>query len=160
MDLFNINNYSTHNKKKSYHSADEFHLLQPGDRTKKAVDSSIDVETKDTHGSGKKDFLVCAECKYPITRETDKIEVNEKHQHVFANPHGYFFQIGCFAEAAGCLTTGEETAFFTWFPGYSWQIAVCGQCWTLMGWAFTSNEFHFYGLILEKLIQITNEETK
>jgi hypothetical protein len=127
------------------------YCLKPGKHRQNAVDHAQQVDTQDTDDSDKKGFLRCTECQYPITRTIDRIEINEKHQHVFANPHGHIYQIGCFARAPGCVIVGEETSYFSWFPGYTWRIAICGQCWTLLGWAFHSPESQFFGLILDKL---------
>ena len=99
----------------------------------------------------KDDEIICAACHRPITHVRERISVNGRHEHVFANPHGYIYQIGCFAAAPGCVLIGQAESFFSWFPGYSWQIALCGQCGTLLGWAYRSAESGFYGLILEKL---------
>ena len=109
------------------------------------------VAAQDADDAAKKEFLRCAACLAPIARPSDRIAVNEQHQHVFTNPHGYIFCIGCFAQAPGCLAIGEETSYFSWFPGYAWQIALCGQCLTLLGWAFRSADSQFFGLILDKL---------
>ncbi len=135
----------------SWGSPDGLYCLQPGKHSNASVDRVQQVDTQDTDDSEEKKFLRCTECQYPITRKSDRIEINEQHQHVFANPHGYIFQIGCFAQAPGCIIAGEETSYFSWFPGYTWQIALCGQCWTLLGWAFRSHESQFFGLILDKL---------
>lgn len=139
-------------------SHDGLYSLQRGKRADDEVEHGHKVETLDTDDSDKENFLRCTECKFPITRKIDRIEINEQHQHVFANPHGYIFQIGCFAQAPGCLIAGEETGYFSWFPGYTWRIALCGQCWTLLGWAFRSQESQFFGLILEKLTESTLRE--
>ena len=127
------------------------YCLKVGKRTHKAVDQAEQVDTHDKDDPNKKDTLHCIECHYPITRQSDRIQVNEQHQHVFANPHGYVYQIGCFGRAPGCIAIGQESSHFSWFPGYSWQVALCGQCWTLLGWAFGSSESQFFGLIVEKL---------
>jgi len=132
-------------------SHDGLYCLQRGKHTKDAVDHVKKVETRDTDDSDKKEFLCCIKCQYPITRNRDRIQINEQHQHVFANPHGYIFQIGCFAQAPGCVIAGEETSYFSWFPGYTWRFALCGQCLTLLGWAFRSHDSQFLGLILDKL---------
>ena len=128
-----------------------FELLRQGEKTKNAVDVVKKLKTKDSENFDKANFLLCIKCKFPITQETDRIQINEKHQHVFANPHGHIFQIGCFARAAGCIVFGDETSYFTWFPGYAWQTALCGNCGDLLGWAFQSKEFQFFGLILDKI---------
>ena len=134
-----------------YCSSAGLRLLQRGKHRDGAVDHDQQVDTQDIDNADKKEFLRCTECHYPITRKRDRIQINEQHQHVFANPHGYIFHIGCFAQAPGCVIASEETSYFSWFPGYAWQIALCGQCLTLLGWAFRSSESQFFGLILDKL---------
>ncbi len=109
------------------------------------------VSSDNSEEDEKQRFFRCAVCQHPITRPEDRICVNEQHQHVFANPHGYIFNIGCFTAAQGCLMAGDETRFFSWFPGYSWRYAHCEQCLTHLGWMFRSQEFQFVGLILDKL---------
>jgi hypothetical protein len=136
-----------------YTSSGLLYALKRGKYPADAVEHDQQVDTREKDHAEKKDALCCAACKYPITREQDRIQVNEQHQHVFANPHGYIFQIGCFAQAPGCLIAGEETAFFSWFPGYTWRYALCGQCGTLLGWAFRSQMSQFLGLILDRLTQ-------
>ncbi|MCP4400782.1 MAG: hypothetical protein GY801_26205 [bacterium] len=97
-------------------------------------------------------FLRCIVCQATITRQSDRITINERHQHVFTNPHGYIFQIGCFAVAQGCVFSDNESNFFSWFPGYAWRFALCGQCLTHLGWGFRSQDSQFVGLILDKLL--------
>ena len=117
-------------------------LFRPADAT--------DAAERDT--PEKADALLCAACRFPIASLRDRISVNERHEHVFANPRGYIYQIGCFAAAPGCALLGKETTYFSWFPGYAWQIALCGHCAAMLGWGFRSQDSRFYGLILEKLI--------
>ncbi len=119
-------------------------LFQPADET-----AAAERDTPE-----KADALLCAACRYPIASLRERISVNERHEHVFANPHGYIYQIGCFAAAPGCALIGEESAFFSWFPGYAWQIALCGRCAAMLGWSFRSSESRFYGLILDKLVAL------
>lgn len=109
--------------------------------------------TDDAERPDEEDVLYCAKCHAPITSRRNRITVNEQHEHVFANPAGYIFHIGCFREARGCMITGEETDYFTWFPGYTWRYALCGRCITLLGWAFRSQESVFFGLIVDKLCE-------
>ena len=115
---------------------------------------AIDIrnETKVREKDQEEKFLRCAACNAPITKECDRISINEQHQHVFTNPHGYIFQIGCFAVAQGCVFGDDETNFFSWFPGYAWRYALCGQCLTHLGWGFRSQDSQFVGLILERLL--------
>ena len=126
-------------------------LLRKGEKNEIDVDVDKRVESKDSKSFDKHNFLVCIKCKNPITQETNRIQVDEKHQHVFANPQGHVYQVGCFSRAQGCIIFGEKTSYFTWFPGYTWQIVLCSFCGSLLGWFFQSNKFHFFGLILDNI---------
>ena len=128
-----------------------FEFLRKGEETKESIDVAKKTKTQDNEDSNKANFLRCKKCKLPITREENQIQINEKHQHVFANPSGHVFQICCFTQAPGCFVFGEKTSYFTWFPGYSWQVALCLQCGTLLGWFFQSKDSQFFGLILDNL---------
>ena len=77
-----------------------------------------------------------AACRSLITTTDMRTRVHGKHEHVFANPAGYMYQIGCFATAPGCSHEGPPSWEFTWFQGHTWQIAVCRGCNALMGWRF------------------------
>jgi len=126
-------------------------------KTKKqpSTDPTPKVIPKTSDTSDDKNFLCCAVCQNPITRNRDRIEQNGAHRHVFANPHGYVYQIGCFSQAPGCAAIGQDTSYFSWFPGYSWRVALCNQCLTLLGWAFRNPESQFFGLIVDKLREST-----
>lgn len=132
-----------------------WHCLKhvPADR----LEQEQDTTTQDAERRKKREVLRCKTCGAPITRNSERIVINEQHRHIFTNPHGYIYQIGCFANAPGCVRVGEETNFFSWFPEYSWQVALCGRCFTLLGWAFRSQESFFWGLILDQLQQESDE---
>jgi hypothetical protein len=130
-----------------------FYFLKTTKEGQPATEKDQQVKPKIDDDSDEKRALCCAECRHPITRQRDRTEKNGQHHHVFANPHGYMYQIGCFAQAPGCLTTGGETSYFSWFPGYTWQIAICGNCLTLLGWAFRGTDNQFFGLIVDKLVE-------
>lgn len=102
----------------------------------------------------KKDKLpvfLCKKCGHPITFEKEIISIAGQHRHVFKNPAGIIYEIGCFAKAAGCMNLGEPTMEFTWFQGYSWRYSVCSQCYTHLGWFYQLGDSRFFGLILERL---------
>jgi ribosomal protein L40E len=98
-------------------------------------------------------LILCRNCHYPITRPSERIEVASAHCHTFTNPNGYLFEIGCFRNADGCVTTGIRTDEFTWFSGYTWQIGICRKCLNHLGWHFQSIGDHFFGLILDRLTE-------
>lgn len=93
----------------------------------------------------------CKNCGLTITSEKEVVNVCGKHRHVFTNPAGIVYEIGCFASAKGCFTMGEPTLEYTWFPGYAWCYANCAKCSSHLGWQFRSGEHRFFGLILERL---------
>lgn len=107
--------------------------------------------SEETEGENR---IHCRQCLHVITRPDESITVNGAHHHTFANPHGIVFEIGCFRNAEGCGYAGRPTIEFTWFSGYSWQIAICSKCLLHLGWFFTSDntDSSFTGLILDRLI--------
>ncbi len=92
-----------------------------------------------------------------MTTTSARIDVGGAHEHVFTNPHGIQFRIGCFAHAVGCRTLGQASTFWTWFPGHAWQIAICGGCREHLGWLFTASDASFHGLILDRLVPLDDE---
>ena len=117
---------------------------------KQSVDLS--TESKTDTLSKEDEIIVCAFCNNHITDPSSQIIVNNSFHHIFANPHGYVFEIGCFSDAKGCRPGSMTSYEFSWFAGYSWKIGVCSHCSTHLGWIFSSELSKFYGLILEKLI--------
>lgn len=111
----------------------------------------VTVEERPSDG-GSGPFLVCRLCRHRIVREDARIVVGGTHGHVFCNPHGIVFELGCFANAPGCAHQGPRVAEFSWFAGYTWQVALCGGCGELMGWRFGgAGGDAFHGLILPHL---------
>jgi len=97
------------------------------------------------------DALRCAVCDHRITDRGYRIEHSGAHEHTFVNPHGIVHTIGCYSSAPGCAHVGDIVETFSWFPGFSWQIAICGNCQTHMGWVFRCGDEQFHGLILAVL---------
>lgn len=95
--------------------------------------------------------LLCARCRHTITQERERIAVSGAAEHDVVNPHGFRFHIGCFRHAPGCTPTGDATTEYTWFPGYAWRLAQCGQCRAHLGWHYTAQGDSFFGLILDRL---------
>jgi hypothetical protein len=92
----------------------------------------------------------CAACGHGIARERIPLEGADTRS--FVNPAGIEYVIAGFREAPGCALAGEQSAYWGWFPGFVWQIAVCDACRVHLGWSFTSETARFYGLILDRLI--------
>jgi len=97
------------------------------------------------------DVLRCAVCGHAITSAAYRVERSGSHEHTFVNPGGFVHHIGCFAAASGCTYTGDPSTAFSWFPGWSWQIAICARCKSHLGWIFRCAGEQFHGLILAAL---------
>ena len=95
--------------------------------------------------------LVCAACGQRITDDAHRIEKAGSHEHTFVNPGGFVHHIGCFGFATGCSYLGAPETSFSWFPGYSWQIAHCSNCRAHLGWIFRAKDDRFHGLRVEAL---------
>jgi hypothetical protein len=116
---------------------------QQNDTEAVAEDSTIAEDEK---------IILCAACFHHITDPGKQVQVNQSFTHIFSNPHGIVFEIGCFAEAPGCYPASPFYSEFSWFIGYSWSIAACSNCSDHLGWVFSSQSDGFWGLILDKLI--------
>ncbi|MFW6323869.1 MAG: cereblon family protein [Desulfovibrionales bacterium] len=110
------------------------------------------LERDETDTREQKKDLICSTCKRKITTFGMRIPVNGTHEHVFFNPHGFVFELGCFSSAPGCLPFGRTSMEFSWFAGHSWQIALCAGCQNHLGWIFQASDGdRFFGLILPRL---------
>jgi hypothetical protein len=97
--------------------------------------------------------ILCRSCRHPVTSASHGMEVNGRHRHTFPNPLGIVFQIGCYAVATGCVTRGQSTGEFSWFPGFSWCFALCANCHAHLGWHYRAGSGkNFYGLIIGQLL--------
>lgn len=123
---------------------------------KESVDLSTDKKTETL--SKEEEIIICASCNHQVTTPSMQIIVNNSFLHIFVNPYGQVFEIGCFSDAKGCRASSMTSTEFSWFVGYSWKTGVCNNCLTHLGWIFSSgsnnlkNPHIFFGLILEKLI--------
>jgi hypothetical protein len=98
--------------------------------------------------------LVCAACSSIVTEPSQRLRVQSRHEHTFANPAGFVYRIGCFATACGARPFGAPSEEHTWFAGYAWRMAVCHGCGEHLGWLFAGSGPSFWGLILERLREI------
>ena len=107
---------------------------------------------------GRSRMLLCFLCGHPVTSLRERCEVDGAHEHKVANPYGIVFRIACFRAAPGCSPYGEESGDFSWFAGYTWQIAVCRGCSVHLGWSFRQGEHVFFGLIRDRLLEGQSEQ--
>lgn len=112
---------------------------------------SIGTDTTRTRG-GKPVPLRCTGCGHPITDAAARIAVNGAHQHRRTNPAAVTYDIGCFGAAPGVVEAGKAISRHSWFRGFAWRLALCGQCGAHLGWAFAAaGATRFFGLILKRL---------
>ncbi|HEU4732122.1 MAG TPA: cereblon family protein [Kofleriaceae bacterium] len=97
------------------------------------------------------DALRCVVCAHRITERAYRQDRSGAHEHTFVNPAGFTFQIGCFLAAPGCAHVGPTSEAFSWFPGWSWQVAICSRCRAHVGWIFRCGGEQFHGLIIAAL---------
>lgn len=109
-----------------------------------------DIAVTDRKKTGHEQAIICKSCGYRITSESAKIMVNNSHVHTFMNPSGIVYTFGCFQDAPGIAAVGPVTSEYTWFPGYSWQLLICGNCREHLGWLFR-NGGGFFALIVARL---------
>jgi len=107
---------------------------------------------KEKAGQGRK--LLCHRCRHPITEAGMAIVFDGNHVHSRVNPVGITYDFACYRHAPGCTVAGPPVWEYSWFTGYAWQIALCGQCGEHMGWRFRGEEL-FFGLVLGRLVDDT-----
>jgi len=115
-------------------------------------------DDEDEGKAGQKN-LVCASCRHLVTKVSEKIDVRGRHDHSFGNL-GYLVKLGCFRNARGCTGVERVSHGYSWFPGYAWQIQVCENCFSQLGWKYMTQYDSFYGLIFGTLREEESGEDK
>jgi hypothetical protein len=105
-------------------------------------------EQREREGEREGEWFRCAACGHGLAPEHAAIAQGGSHRHTFVNPAGHEYTLRCFAEAPGARSVGEESTFWTWFPGFAWRLAACAACGAHVGWSFRSGEGGFWGLIV------------
>jgi hypothetical protein len=101
--------------------------------------------------------LLCAACGHPVTKVAEKTEIFGRHDHGFAY-YNELVQLGCYLKAEGCIGVERISHGYSWFRGYAWQIQLCKNCYTQLGWKYMSQNDSFYGLVFNTLREETEEE--
>ena len=140
----------THNAMDQRHIDQSWKVKQSSEDQIEAVSSKI---LQETETEKEKESILCKNCKNEITTVEHSAVVNGQHSHIFKNPAGISFHIGCFSRAWGCIVYGIPMDEFTWFAGFSWCVALCSQCFTHLGWYYQSGGDSFFGLILANLVK-------
>ena len=121
-------------------------------------DSATSIE-ENASPSEEELWIVCRQCAQRLSRPSERISIGGSHNHTFANPNGVVFEIGCYNMVAGCSFIGPPSYEFPWFGGHSWQIAICANCQSHIGWIFRAQGgAQFFGLILDRIMEILAPE--
>ena len=115
-------------------------------------ESSSIFEDEDADKMRRK-ILICSGCGHPVTTVSEQIKVRGRHNHAFRY-YDDIVQLGCFRIAEGCVGVQGISQGYSWFRGYSWQIQVCGNCYTQLGWKYMSEDDSFYGLVFKMLREV------
>jgi hypothetical protein len=94
--------------------------------------------------------LVCASCGHLVTTVSERMDVRGRHHHDFPY-YGHIVRVGCYRNASGCVGIERISHGYSWFRGYAWQIQLCRNCYTQLGWKYVSQEDSFYGLVFKLL---------
>lgn len=100
----------------------------------------VELDTVDERSIGEDDVkILCGACGHQLAEGSSKTDPDGAHRHVKVNPHGHVFHIACFHPVPGADAIGKPSAEFSWFSGYRWQIALCGECGVHLGWKFSGD---------------------
>lgn len=89
----------------------------------------------------KKCTLCCASCVTTIARRENIFAMSSEGLHSnYCNPGGYVHDIVTLSKVSNVVLSGNPSLEFSWFPGYTWTIAVCLQCGSHLGWRFDSTK--------------------
>jgi hypothetical protein len=129
------------------------HYLKP---SREKPSDEIVIKSEKKFGIEEGRAILCENCGNIITGPDQIITVNNHHNHTFVNPEGLVFQVGCFSHAGGCLIEDYSTLENTWFAGFTWSVSICSNCMMHLGWFYQKEDRHFFGLILDRLVDASS----
>ncbi len=98
----------------------------------------------------------CSGCGALVTYSDRLLWIGGTFRHQFVNPAGISFEFYTFASCPGVVAEGAATEQHTWFPGYQWSFAFCGNCGQHLGWHYEAvssrtKPGQFWGLLVTHL---------
>jgi hypothetical protein len=85
-------------------------------------------------------YLRCAYCNAKVGRVSDIFTVDgaDGANGAYVNPHGVIHQTWTVRQVCdnSVFTVGDAEIQDSWFPGYTWTIAHCANCFSHIGWKF------------------------
>lgn len=58
-------------------------------------------------------WYVCRNCHQRLTQPNERLNIQGRHRHTFANPNGVVFEVVCFSSARGFSFLGPPSMEFT-----------------------------------------------
>mmetsp|Transcript_2934 Transcript_2934/g.4228 ORF Transcript_2934/g.4228 Transcript_2934/m.4228 type:complete len:448 (+) Transcript_2934:74-1417(+) len=111
-----------------------------------------------------KENLSCKGC-HALISNTSKVIAMSTDGTVgsFVNQHGVLHQMLTFREVSNFRLQGGPEVEHSYFPGYSWTILCCRNCYAHLGWMFNAVDkslvpAFFYGILRKALIAQTTED--
>ncbi|CAH0664252.1 unnamed protein product [Spodoptera exigua] len=117
-----------------------------------AVDDALLRLHMEVHFIRRKSVLCCSSCMAQIARKEHIFPMSSEGVHSnYTNLGGYMHDILTVSEACNVETNGAPSAEYSWFPGYTWTVALCANCMVHVGWRFEAlkrslRPAQFYGL--------------
>ncbi|XP_035442906.1 protein cereblon [Spodoptera frugiperda] len=117
-----------------------------------AVDDALLRLHMEVHFIRRKSVLCCSSCMAQIARKEHIFPMSSEGVHSnYTNLGGYMHDILTVSEACNVETNGAPSAEYSWFPGYTWTVALCANCMVHVGWRFEAMKrslrpSQFYGL--------------
>ncbi|CAH2088180.1 unnamed protein product [Euphydryas editha] len=96
----------------------------------------------------RKSVLCCSSCAVEIARREHIFAMSSEGVH---SNYTNLVDIVTESRASNTELSGAPSAEFSWFPGYTWTIALCAACMAHVGWRFDAQRRNlrpqqFYGL--------------
>jgi cereblon len=108
-------------------------------------------------------YFKCKRCNNSIACYGDIFAMAKGNVNAnYCNPAGYIHETLTVQKTIenALQMVDRPSTDFSWFPGYSWQIAICSKCSTHVGWKFSAGliqlfNFTFIILIFLNLFSLT-----
>lgn len=113
-------------------------------------------------------FFNCKRCRNKIACYADIFAMAKGNVNAnYCNPAGYIHETLTVHKTADTAVKMVDRASteFSWFPGYAWQIAVCRECDTHIGWKFIAVTKNlkpktFFGLSCKSLVVLPENKSR
>ncbi|CAG4960505.1 unnamed protein product [Colias eurytheme] len=106
----------------------------------------------------KNNVLCCTSCSTEIAKREHIFAMSSEGVHSnYTNLGGYMHDIVTVVSTSHTELSGPPSAEYSWFPGYTWTVALCAVCTTHVGWRFDALKRNlrpqqFYGVCRNNVV--------